>query len=203
MKRVFSLCLHLDKLISCAYGPEMKNNHGKIGRRKRKSIRKAIERLPSQIKNKIGEVHKKLNTWLCSTYKVILIPKLKAKVMSARNGRKTHTKTVRGLLCWSHYKFRQHLIAKSELFSDCKVIECDESYTCKTCGYCGVINDNFGGSKVCKYKSKNCQQKSIGSDRDIHAALNIVLRYLTHNNIVIRVCYLEPAEWRCTSLCCK
>ena len=34
MKRVFSLCLHLDKLISCAYGPEMKNKHGKKGQHK-------------------------------------------------------------------------------------------------------------------------------------------------------------------------
>ena len=29
MKRVFSLCLHLDKLISRAYGPKMKNKHNK------------------------------------------------------------------------------------------------------------------------------------------------------------------------------
>ena len=43
MKRVVSLCLHLDKLTSHAYGPEMKNKHGKKGRRKRNSIRKAIE----------------------------------------------------------------------------------------------------------------------------------------------------------------
>ena len=106
--------------------------------------------------------------------------------MSARKGRKIHTKTVRGMLCWSHYKFRQHLIAKSELFSDCKVIECDESYTCKTCGYCGVINDKLGGSKVFNYKQEDCQQKSIGSDRDIHAVRNILLRYLTRNDIVIR-----------------
>ena len=44
MKRVFSLRLHLDKLISRACGPEMKNKHGKKRRLKRKSIRKAIER---------------------------------------------------------------------------------------------------------------------------------------------------------------
>ena len=42
MKRVFSLCLDLDKLVNRAYGPRMKNKHGKKGRRKRKSI-KAIE----------------------------------------------------------------------------------------------------------------------------------------------------------------
>ena len=36
----------------------MKNKHGKKGLRKRKSIRKAIERLPGQIKNKIKEIMK-------------------------------------------------------------------------------------------------------------------------------------------------
>ena len=34
MKQVFSFCLHLNKLISHAYGPEMKNKHGKKGRHK-------------------------------------------------------------------------------------------------------------------------------------------------------------------------
>ena len=92
IKRVFSLFLQLDKLISRAYEPEMKNKHGKNGRYKRKSIRKAIERLPSQTKNKIGEVHKKLTTRLCSTYKVNLIPNFNAKEMTARKGRKIHTK---------------------------------------------------------------------------------------------------------------
>ena len=194
MKRVFSLCLQLDKLISRAYGPEMKNKHGEKGRRKRKSIRIAIERLPSQIQNKIGEVNKKLSTWLCSTYNVILIPKFNAKAMSARKGRKIHIKTERGMFWWSHHRFRQRLIAKSELFSGCKVIEYDESYTCKTCRYWGVINDKLGGSKVIKCKQENGQQKSIGSDCNIHAARSILLCYLTRNNIVIRVRYLEAAD---------
>ena len=53
-KRVFSLCLDLDKLISRVYEPEMKNKHGLKGRHKRKSKRKVVERLPTQIKYKIG-----------------------------------------------------------------------------------------------------------------------------------------------------
>eukprot|EP00122_Pirum_gemmata_P001718 Pgem_evm2s1549 len=73
-----------------------------------------------------------MSTWLCKTYKVILIPKCHTKAMSTKKGRKIGTKTVRGMLCWSHYKFRQRLIAKSELFNDCNVIECGESYTSKT-----------------------------------------------------------------------
>ena len=56
MKRVFLLCLQLDKLIICAYGSEMKNKHGKKGQRKRNSIRKAIERLPSQTKIKLEKL---------------------------------------------------------------------------------------------------------------------------------------------------
>ena len=76
----------------------MKNKLGKKGRRKRKSIRKAIKRLPSQIKNKIGEVYKKLSACLCSTFKVTLIPKFNAKAMSVRKGRKIHTKTARDVV---------------------------------------------------------------------------------------------------------
>ena len=66
------------------------------------------------------------------------------------------------------------------------MIECDESYSCTTYGYGGVINDKLGGSKVVKCKQENCQEKSMGSDRDVHAARNILLRFLTCNNIVIR-----------------
>ena len=171
----------------------MKNKHGKKGRRKRKSIRKVIEPLPNQIKNKIKQVHKKLCT-LCSTNKVILVPKFNATALSARKGRNIHNKTVRGMLYLSHYKFRQRLIAESELFSDCKMLECDESYTCITCGYCGVINDKLGVSKVFKCKQENCEQTLIRSDRNIHAARRILLCYSTRNNIVIRVCYLELAD---------
>ena len=77
--------------------------------------------------------------------------------MSTRKGRKIHITSVRGMLCWSHYQFRHRLIAKSELFSDCKVFEFNESYTCKICGYCGVCNDKLDGSIVFKCKKENCQ----------------------------------------------
>ena len=77
----------------------MKNKHGKKRRRKRESNRKAIERLPRQIKNKIGQVEQKLGMWLYSTYKVILIPKFNVKAMSVRKDGNVLTKTVRGVLC--------------------------------------------------------------------------------------------------------
>ena len=179
MKRVFALCLHLDKLICRLHGPDMVNKHGEKARRKRRSLRQATEKLRRKIKNKIDEVHKKMSTWLCKAYKVILIPKFNAKATSKRKGRKIHKKTVRGMLCWAHFRFRQRLIKKSMLFKDCKVIECDEAYTSKTCGYCGTI-------KVFKCKHEDCPKKSINSDRDIHAARNILFRYLPRNKIMFR-----------------
>ena len=66
------------------------------------------------------------------------------------------------------------------------MIECNVSYTCKTCGYCGVINDKLGDRKVFKCKQENPQKQFIGIDRDIHAPRKILLRYLTRNNIMIR-----------------
>eukprot|EP00122_Pirum_gemmata_P000389 Pgem_evm5s340 len=72
----------------------MKNLHGKKGRKKRRNLRKAIERLRNKIKNKFNEIHKKMSTWLCKTYKAILIPKFHAKEMTNKKGRKIVTKTV-------------------------------------------------------------------------------------------------------------
>ena len=69
MKQFFSLCLFLDRMISKVNGKEMKNLHGKKGRRKRRNLNKAVERLRTKIKNKIAELHKKMSTWLCSNYK--------------------------------------------------------------------------------------------------------------------------------------
>ena len=58
--------------------------------------------------------------------------------MVKRAGRKIKSATARGMLTWSHYAFREMLKAKAELFLWVKVVECDEAYTSKTCGCCGV-----------------------------------------------------------------
>ena len=49
---------------------------------------------------------------------------------------------------WAHYRFRQTLTAKAELFPWVTVVECDEAYTSKTCGRCGRVNDGLGGKEV-------------------------------------------------------
>src|SRR5690606_28489903 len=53
---------------------------------------------------------------------------------------------------------------------------CDEHFTSKTCGNCGFLNFTLGQKKIF-----SCPQCSIEMDRDVNAARNILLRFLTLN----------------------
>ncbi len=94
--------------------------------------------------------------------------------MVRRAGRKIKSVTARGMLTRPHYAFREMLKAKAELFPWVNVVECDEAYTSNTCGCCGTIHQTLSGSKV--FKCKACKYVA---DRDINAARNILLRYLS------------------------
>jgi len=146
----------------------------KNNRVKRRKLRLAWLRKLQSIRNKIDEVHKKMSTWLCTNYRVILIPKFETQNMIKKVNRKIGSATVRGMCNWAHYRFRQMLLSKVELYPWCKVIVVDEHYTSKTCGCCGVIKHNLGTNK--NFYCDSCHYKA---DRDISAARNILLRYLT------------------------
>mmetsp|Transcript_9049 Transcript_9049/g.16704 ORF Transcript_9049/g.16704 Transcript_9049/m.16704 type:complete len:85 (-) Transcript_9049:115-369(-) len=80
------------------------------------------------------------------------------------------------MLTWAHYTFREMLQSKAELFPWVTVVECDETSTSKTCGNCGDVNPNLGSSKTFHYRDRGC---GYAADRDINAARNILIRYLT------------------------
>ncbi len=142
------------------------------------SLRRAYHRKLRKIKDKIKECHNKLALFLCENYRVVLIPKFQVSRMVKRRNRKLHSNTVRQMCCWSHYAFREALKAKSELFPWCKVVEVGEAYTSKTCDECGVLNQTLGSNKVFK-----CQECGYNADRDLHAAKNILLRYITREGL--------------------
>lgn len=169
MKQIFKLCKFADELQS--------RIDQEKGRRKYR-MRLAWHRMLDRIRNLVDEVHKKAASWLCENYKVILIPTFESSKMVKRGKRKIKSKTARSMVTWSHYRFRQRVIEKSELFPWCQVIECIEPYTSKTCGNCGVVNVKLGGSKV--FKCNPCGYKV---DRDINGARNILIRYLTVHGI--------------------
>ena len=54
---------------------------------------------------------------------------------------------------------------------NCKMVEMNESYTSKTCGSCGKLND-IGGNKI--YKCNNCD---FTWDRNFNGARNIMIKH--------------------------
>jgi putative transposase len=139
-------------------------------------LKKAARRIRQKIRNLIDETHKKFTKFLVDQYHTILLPKFETQKMIFRGNRRIGSKTARAMLTWAHYRFRQRLINKIREYPWCNVILCDEHFTSKTCGNCGFIHQNLG-----KLKRFECPQCKIEMDRDINAARNILLRYLTIN----------------------
>lgn len=177
MQRIFVLCRVADRL------------QGRIAkgrtRQARRRRRDAWLRLLQRIRDHIDEVHKKMAAWLCQTYRVVLIPKFETQRMAARRSpsgrlRRLNGKTARAMCTWAHYRFRQRLLHRAELSPWCRVIECDEAYTSKTCGACGIVHHKLGGNKTFR-----CPQQACGyvADRDASAARNILIRFLTRKRV--------------------
>ena len=172
INRICKLAIHYDKIQSkCSQvAPTVKHHY-------RYKLRKAARRIQEKIRNLVDELHKKLALFLCKNYKVILLPEFNVSQMMKRFYRRISRKTVRQMVTWAHYRFRKRLLYKQQFFPGCKVIICDEAYTSKTCGKCGFIHAKLGGAKQFKCPNSLC---SYHGDRDIHAARNILLRYLTN-----------------------
>lgn len=152
-QRIFRYCLSLDKLISRS----QKEKSARFNRAKR--------RIRWKIHDLIDEIHNKLSLTLCRLFDTIYIPTFETKEMVS----KLKHKTSRAMLGWAHYRFKTKLKDKGREYS-CKVIDCTEEYTSKTCGYCGNIN-SIGGKEY--WKCKHCNSEH---DRDINGARNILLK---------------------------
>ncbi len=161
--RIFRLCKWLDKLCS---------GNKKASRRQRK----AQTRLRMRIKTLVDEVHWKAIHFLCHNFKDIIIPPFQVSQMVKRANRKIRKKTVRQMLCWRHYTFRQRLIAYASR-TGTQVHVLGEECTSKTCSHCMNMKNNLGGAKVYR-----CQQCGLVGDRDLMGARNIFLKNIKHLN---------------------
>ena len=93
--------------------------------------------------------------------------------MVAKTGkRKINSKTVRQMLRWSHFRFKQTLKFQA-LKRGCTVMDITEEYTDKTCTKCGHIHVKLGSSK--KFKCPSCGHRL---PRDWNGALGIFLKAL-------------------------
>ncbi len=105
--RIFRLGQHIDKLISTKTTLK-----GRLNKHKRKRLNKKINSLFIRIRNLIDEVHKKVAKWLTTEYRVIFLPTFESSHKVAKSGKKKrflNSKTVRQMLNWAHYRFKQTL----------------------------------------------------------------------------------------------
>jgi putative transposase len=157
-KRIYRLCLNLDKLMSLI---------SKAKCRQKRNLRKAVERIRWRIWDLINELHKKTANFLVRTFNRIFIPTFETSQMVT----KLVSSTSRNMLTFAHYRFKQYLKARGQQ-AMCEVIEVSEAYTSKTCSYCGTQH---------KIGSKKRMKCGCGAnvDRDLNGARGIFLRALS------------------------
>ena len=165
--RIQRLCSHLDNLVSKR--DLIKN------KQRRRSLTKASRRMRAKIKNLITELHHKTAKFLTDNFDIILLPTFETKDMSNKTGRKICRKSVRSMLTFSHYKFKQFL--KWKAFQTGKlIVDCCEAYTSKTHPQTGEIR-NIGGAKWIKLSDGS------RADRDIIGARGIMLCALSDSTM--------------------
>lgn len=161
-QRIYRLLRHLDAILS--------STSTSRDRRKRKSLRKASNRLRDKITSLIDELHWKTIKFFTDNFETIVIPPFNAAAMSCRSGRKLRKKSVRAMLGLAHGRFRERLVTKAKQRGRNVVVQC-EAYTSKTASWTGAIVHNLGGRKFVR-------SGGLVVDRDINGARGILLRAL-------------------------
>ncbi len=160
--RLVRLCHYLDDLIARRSIAKHK--------KQRYRMKKAENRLRWKIKDLRAELHAKAARFLVDTFDIILIPTFETSQMVSRASRKLRAKSVRALLTWAHYAFKQRLKAVA-LECGKQVVEVNEAYTSKTCSWSGEIV-NIGSRESIRGTD------GIQMHRDVNGARGIFLRAL-------------------------
>ena len=137
-------------------------------------LRNKCHKLKTKAKNIVSNFYWKISSFLAKNYKVVLLPIFESKKMRTNLTPLTN----RVLNLYSYYKFQQKMIYQGKKYG-CQVIIVDESYTTKTCGSCGKMNDFVGNSNVFW-----CPSCKIEIDRDYQAARNILIKNTRYGLII-------------------
>jgi len=130
--------------------------------------------------NIVKDLHYKSAHHLCKNYDTVLYPNFNANAIA---GSSTLNKQVkRRLNMLSFFKFKTRLQQTATWYPTVLVKHGTEAYTSKQCGHCGYLNDNLKGKET--FQCGNCFEKG---DRDVHAARNILLRFIDPPGTVFEV----------------
>jgi len=157
------------KLSFIGEGAGKKLNELILNVNKTNSKKKKLRRW-KKIKSMVEDLHWKASKYLVKNYDTILLPDFRTSQM-VRRGNGLYKQTRRAMNMLSFYKFKEKLTYKCSVYGK-KLHIVSESYTSKTCGSCGDLND-VGGSEV--YKCGFCD---ISLDRDINGSRNILIKNL-------------------------
>lgn len=162
-KKVYPLLLKLDRII----GLKQKEKRSDWKRH----YQKKIDRIRARISDRINDLHKRVSYDLVQKYDVILLPSFDTKQMTNKEATKKKdikSKTVRGMLGLSHYKFQQTLKWMCRKYGK-KLIICNEAYTSKTRSWDGYVHPDLKSAST-------ITDGTIIVDRDINGARGIMLR---------------------------
>lgn len=122
-----------------------------------------------KVKDMVNELHWKTINFLIKNYDTILLPDFRISQMVRKKNISRLTKRL--LYMFSFFSFKLKLKYKCDTYGK-KLIIVDESYTSKTCGKCGRLN-NVQGSEV--YVC-SC---GLNIDRDVNGSRNILIKNIT------------------------
>ena len=174
--RVVRLCQHMDNLISKM--DRLNETSSKRKKRKAKRLAAAVARMRHMIVHLQNEIHRKAIAFFVREFDAIIIPPFEVNSMVNRKTRKITRRTVRNMLGWAHFRFRQRLMSKAEEAGVHVIIQ-NEAYTSKTCSWCGNMQA-IGGSET-----YNCRSCKVKMDRDENGARGIFLRALLDGALVL------------------
>lgn len=142
-------------------------------------MRRAWHKGIKRVQNVVTDVRNKSVKHLCEKYDVVFVPSFETSKMVNRAKRRINGKTSRGMMTWSHYKFKE-LLKTTALREGVKVVIVTEEYTSKTCSCCGALHQSLGKSKV--FKCPSCGRVM---DRDENGARNILLKSCVENEMSV------------------
>jgi putative transposase len=151
----------------------LKNQRSKCSSKTKKRIACRVHQVEKRIQDVISDLHNQTASYLSKSYDRVVLGKLPSARLLGKG--KLPPCVNRMLQCLSHYKFRMKLEGCCKQHGTQLIIQ-NESYTTKTCGRCGCLNHEVGSSKIFE-----CNQCGLKSDRDLHAARNILLKHLSEN----------------------
>lgn len=142
---------------------DVRKKMGSVGNRRRYNMQRCIDRLDKKKRHLVDSIHYNASKWLANTYDYIILPRLNLNKIKQSKQKS-----------WMHCRFHD-LLQYQCTKTKSRVIECTEEYTSKTCGRCGVLNNQLGSSKQFQCVNPRC---GYTIDRDFNGARNIMLKAL-------------------------